>query len=102
MGGGTLFYIKGSGFDMITENNKVYIGNDQAKVIGKFRYFLIFLKSSKKGANSAFLMFETISQKVPGKYPLRVSVMNPLTKTEKDFVCWADCNVYYDWCTNYN
>ena len=35
MGGGTLFYIKGSGFDMTSGNNQVFIGNDQAKVIGK-------------------------------------------------------------------
>ena len=34
MGGGTLFYIKGSGFDMTSDNNQVFIGNDQAKVIG--------------------------------------------------------------------
>lgn len=44
MGGGSLFYIKGSGFDLISDNNKVFIGDKQAKVIGTF--ILFFFKIS--------------------------------------------------------
>ena len=44
MGGGTLFYIKGSGFDMTSDNNQVFIGNDQAKVIGTLLDIRVYLK----------------------------------------------------------
>lgn len=55
MAGGTLFYIKGSGFDMMTENNKVYIGDRQAKVIGNINknylknpFFIKIISLTKK------------------------------------------------------
>ena len=32
--GGTTFYVKGSGFDSVLENNLVLVGNDKATVIG--------------------------------------------------------------------
>ena len=36
MAGGTVFYIRGSGFDKMASNNMVFMGTSQATVIGKF------------------------------------------------------------------
>ena len=45
-------------------------------------------------------MFETIPQTVQGKYPIRLSVKNSITNTERQVSCMTDCNVYYDWGKN--
>ena len=40
MAGGTIFYIRGSGFDKMLSNNLVFIGSIQATVTGFFVFFI--------------------------------------------------------------
>lgn len=54
MGGGSLFYIKGSGFDLISDNNKVFIGDKQAKVMGTSILFNISHKLFIRSERSFF------------------------------------------------
>ena len=35
--GGTIFYVKGSGFDSILDNNNVYVGDKKATILGKLK-----------------------------------------------------------------
>lgn len=35
MAGGSLFYIQGTGFDMQTDNNVVFVGDAKAQTVGK-------------------------------------------------------------------
>ena len=58
MGGGTLFYIKGSGYDMTSDNNQVFIGNDKAKVIGTLSDIKGYLKDILPLKRSQFCLFD--------------------------------------------